>query len=449
MKKRFQKCIDWLLRPATWIAAALVVLIAAGFWISAVNLRRPVAKYNKDRDDAAQVYFTHLAIALDASRMLFEDGALPEGMIDDESASKYTAYAHAKVLEVLEDNTYIDESTENARVGDQTLLLEITTGEHKGRQITTRFFMGKMFDKHAEKGTSLLVSIVTDPQVRDENGLPAISVTLMNYNRTWPIVLIIALFLLVTGLIGGKVGLRSILGLAFTLAAVVLVLIPALLRGHAPIPLTLGICALVTVVCFLLLDGLNRKTLSAMLGTIAGFCLAALFALFASALTKLDGLTYYSSETSNLIDAQYQGVTIQIRGLFVSGIIISALGAVMDVAMSISSSVNELKTVNPDMRFFPLLKSGMRIGRDAIGTMTNTLILAFTGGALTELLLMKIFHWDFKAILSGDYITHEIITGVSGSIGLILAVPLTALIASAMCETPLDDVLSRPVRLRK
>jgi len=449
MKKRFQKCIDWLLRPATWIAAALVVLIAAGFWISAANLRRPVAKYNKDRDDAAQVYFTHLAIALDASRMLFEDGALPEGMIDDESASKYTAYAHAKVLEVLEDNTYIDESTENARVGDQTLLLEITTGEHKGRQITTRFFMGKMFDKHAEKGTSLLVSIVTDPQARDENGLPAISVTLMNYNRTWPIVLIIALFLLVTGLIGGKVGLRSILGLAFTLAAVVLVLIPALLRGHAPIPLTLGICALVTVVCFLLLDGLNRKTLSAMLGTIAGFCLAALFALFASALTKLDGLTYYSSETSNLIDAQYQGVTIQIRGLFVSGIIISALGAVMDVAMSISSSVNELKTVNPDMRFFPLLKSGMRIGRDAIGTMTNTLILAFTGGALTELLLMKIFHWDFKAILSGDYITHEIITGVSGSIGLILAVPLTALIASAMCETPLDDVLSRPVRLHK
>jgi uncharacterized membrane protein len=117
--------------------------------------------------------------------------------------------------------------------------------------------------------------------------------------------------------------------------------------------------------------------------------------------------------------------------------------------MSISSSINELKTVNPGMRFFPLLKSGMRIGRDAIGTMTNTLILAFTGGALTELLLMKISHWDFKAILSGDYITHEIITGVSGSIGLILAVPLTALIASALCETPLDDVLSRPVRLHK
>ncbi|MBQ4423673.1 MAG: YibE/F family protein [Clostridia bacterium] len=449
MKNRFANCIGWLKRPATWIAAALVVLIAVGFAVSAVNLRRPVAMYNKDRDDAAQVYFTHLALAADASRVLFENGALPDGMIEDDSLSKYTAYAHAKVVEVLEDNTYIDESTENARVGDQTLLLEITTGEHKGRRITTQFFMGKMFDKHAEEGTSLLVSVMTDPRTLGEDGLPKISVTLMNYDRTRPILLIVALFLLVTGLIGGKVGLRSILGLAFTLAAVVLVLIPALLRGHAPVPLTLGVCALVTVVCFILLDGLNRKTLSAMLGTIAGFCLAALFAAFASALTKLDGLMYYSSETSNLIDAQYQGVTIQIRGLFVSGIIISALGAVMDVAMSISSSINELKTVNPGMRFFPLLKSGMRIGRDAIGTMTNTLILAFTGGALTELLLMKIFHWDFKAILSGDYITHEIITGVSGSIGLILAVPLTALIASALCETRIDEVLLRPVKLHR
>ena len=95
--------------------------------------------------------------------------------------------------------------------------------------------------------------------------------------------------------------------------------------------------------------------------------------------------------------------------------------------------INELKVVNPDMHFAALFKSGMRIGRDAIGTMTNTLILAFTGGALVNLLLIKYYNWDWKAILSGDYIMHEAITGISGSIGLILAVPLTALIASALC----------------
>ncbi len=105
----------------------------------------------------------------------------------------------------------------------------------------------------------------------------------------------------------------------------------------------------------------------------------------------------------------------------------------MDVAMSIASSINELKMVNPDMGFSALFKSGMRIGRDAVGTMTNTLILAFTGGALVNLILIRYYNWDIKAILSGDYITHEVITGISGSIGLILAVPLTALIAAALC----------------
>ncbi len=121
-------------------------------------------------------------------------------------------------------------------------------------------------------------------------------------------------------------------------------------------------------------------------------------------------------------------------------------GAVMDVAMSISSSVNELKTVNPGMGFSALFKSGMRIGRDAVGTMTNTLILAFTGGALVNLILMKYYNWDVKAILSGDYITHEVITGVSGSIGLILAVPLTALIASALCARMQPTTVSKKTR---
>ena len=156
--------------------------------------------------------------------------------------------------------------------------------------------------------------------------------------------------------------------------------------------------------------------------------------MLASKLAHLDGLEYNVAETDTLIQAKYQGTLINIRGLFVSGIIISALGAVMDVAMSISSSINELKTVNPGMGFSALFKSGMRIGRDAVGTMTNTLILAFTGGALAEFLMLRYINYDVKAIFSSDEITHEIITGLSGSIGLILAVPLTALISAALCS---------------
>ena len=432
MKKQLQNRSEKRIRPKTWIAAAIIfVLIAAGV-VFALLLRRPIAKYNPDRDDAEQVYFSHLALAADSNRILFETGTLPEDYADSDDMLKTVSYAYATVLEVLSDDSHPDETTENVHVGSQTLLVEITTGEFKGRRVEVTNYMSKLFDKHAEVGTSLLVYVLAVRETVDDSA-PALSLSVMNYNRQWLLFGLVAVFLLVTVLVGGKVGFRSILGLGLTLAAVVFILVPALLKGYYAIPLTLILCVPVTIVCFLLLDGLSRKTASAILGTVAGFCVACVFAMIASRLAHLDGLEYNVSETDTLIQAKYQGTLINIRGLFVSGIIISALGAVMDVAMSISSSINELKTVNPSMGFSALFKSGMHIGRDAVGTMTNTLILAFTGGALVNLILIRYFNWDLKAILSGDYITHEVITGISGSIGLILAVPLTALIASALC----------------
>ena len=442
MKPAFSNFLTWCKKPKTWGSAIVLAVVIAACVALALWVHRPIAKYNADYDDAAQVYFTHLSIAADSNRLLYETGTLPSDYAGDGISMKYNSYAYAKVLDVLEDNSHTDPETENVHVGSQTLLVEITTGEHKGRQAQLTNYMSKLFDKHAKKGTSLLVYILTDRSQLNENGEPALSLSVMNYNRQWLLLGLTAVFLLVTALIGGKVGLRSILGLGLTLACIVFVLVPALLRGFYAVPFTLLLCVLVTIACFILLDGLSRKTLAAILGTIAGFSVACLFAMIASRLAHLDGLEYNVAETDTLIQAKYQGTLINIRGLFVSGIVISALGAVMDVAMSISSSINELKTVNPALRFSALWRSGMRIGRDAIGTMTNTLILAFTGGALVNLILIRYFNWDIKAILSGDYITHEVITGVAGSIGLILAVPLTALIASALCDRmkPLEPV---------
>lgn len=432
MKNRFQNLLKTLKQPKTWIAAAIVAVILIAGVLLALRLRRPIAKYNADRDDAAQVYFSHLALAVDSNRILFETGTLPEDYADASDTLHSTSYAYATVIEVLEDDSHEDEQTENVHVGSQRLLIELTTGDFKGRRLEVTNYMSKLFDKHAKKGTSLLVYLLATRESATDDS-PALSVSVMNYNRQWLLIGLVAVFLLVTVLVGGKVGFRSILGLGLTLAAVVFILVPALLRGYLAVPLTLLLCILMTVVCFLLLDGLSRKTVSAILGTIAGFSVACVFAMIASRIAHLDGLEYNVAETDTLIQAKYQGTLINIRGLFVSGIIISALGAVMDVAMSISSSINELKAVNPSMGFSALMRSGMRIGRDAVGTMTNTLILAFTGGALVNLLLIKYYNWDLKAILSGDYITHEVITGISGSIGLILAVPLTALIAAALC----------------
>lgn len=434
MKEQIQRFIAWCKKPKIWGSAIVLAVVIAVCVVLALFVRKPVAKYNADYNDAAQVYFTHLASAADSNRMLFESGELLDGYADDSVSMKYYSYAYATVLDVLEDNSHTDPETENVHVGSQELLIEIRTGEHKGRQVRLTNHMSKLFDKHANKGTSLLVFILTDRTQLDENSEPVLSVSVMNYNRQWLLLGLVAIFLLVTALVGGKVGMRSILGLGLTLACIFFVLVPALLRGFYAVPFTLFLCVLVIVACFVLLDGLSRKTLAAILGTIAGFTVACLFATVASKLAHLDGLEYNVAETDTLVQAKFQGTLINIRGLFVSGIVISALGAVMDVAMSISSSVNELKVVNPDLHFSELLRSGMRIGRDAIGTMTNTLILAFTGGALVDLILIKYFNWDAKAILSGDYITHEVITGIAGSIGLILAVPLTAVIASALCS---------------
>ncbi len=434
MKERFKMRIAEWKKPKTWAAAIVVLALAAACVAFALWLRRPIAKYNADRDDAAQVYMTHFALAADSNRQLFETGTVPEVYAENNASLKTYSYAYATVVEVLSDDSHTDPETENVHVGSQELLVEITTGAHKGRRMQLTNYMSKLFDKHASVGTSLLVFVLTDQSHLDENGLPALSLSVMNYNRQWLLLGLVAVFLIVVALIGKKVGLRSILGLAFTLACIVFLLVPALLRGFYAIPFTLLLCAVVTVVCFLLLDGLSRKTVSAILGTVAGFSIACLFAYLASRLAHLDGLEYNVAETDTLVQAKYQGTLINLRGLFVSGIIISALGAVMDVAMSISSSVNELKTVNPALGFSALLRSGMNIGRDAIGTMTNTLILAFTGGALVNLILIKYYNWDVKAILSGDYITHEVITSIAGSIGLILAVPLTALIASALFD---------------
>ena len=129
---------------------------------------------------------------------------------------------------------------------------------------------------------------------------------------------------------------------------------------------------------------------------------------------------------------QQQGIPLRIHGLLTAGVIISSLGAVMDVAMSLSSSISELKTVNPEMTRAALWRSGMRIGRDMVGTMTNTLVLAFVGSSLLLIIYMWSLELSFYQLLSSTFFSVELISALSSSVGVVLAVPVTALIGSAM-----------------
>ena len=236
---------------------------------------------------------------------------------------------------------------------------------------------------------------------------------------------VVGAFLLVTVLVGGKVGLKSLVSLGLTVAALIFILLPLLLRGWPTIPTTFLISVLVTAATFVILGGVDKKTVCACLGTLAGIALATLFGLMAQGWLRIDG--YRQEYAEALLQLrQTEESMIGITGLVTAGVIVSALGAVMDVAMSISSAIRELTRVNPDLTAKDLFKSGMNIGRDMVGTMTNTLILAILGSGLTLVVYIYSLGLQPWQLLSSSYMSLEAISAVASSIGVMLAVPLTA-----------------------
>ena len=252
---------------------------------------------------------------------------------------------------------------------------------------------------------------------------------IMDKMRPGMILFSVVVLFLCTGILSPKEMLEGFSNKGMiTVAMLFLVLMPMLMKGWAPIPTTFFLCALVAVACFVILGGCSRKVACACLGTVAGMGLAMVFGLLAQKMLHLDGLRAADAEA--LLQLRQTGTPLGIRGLLVSGVIISALGAVMDVAMSVSSAMQELKAVNPRLGPKDLWKSGMNIGRDMVGTMTNTLILAILGSGMVLILYLYSLGLDWNQLMSSSYLGIEIISGVSSAIGVILAVPVTALVSA-------------------
>ena len=344
-----------------------------------------------------------------------------------QQAEEYAEYESGKVLEILTDNCEPDPTAEGAYRGEQTLLVEVTSGQYKGQTILTDNAVGPLYGEPAKAGqrVTLILSTYADGTVR---------ASVYEYDRSLPIVLVLAVFFLVTVLVGGKTGAKSILGLAFSVAVLLLLLIPLLMKGWPTIPTTFVLCAYVTVVCFLLLGGTGRKVWCACLGTVVGMALAMAFGLAAQALTHIDGLRI--SDVEPLLQLRQTGTPIGLRGLLVAGIIISAMGAVMDVAMSVASALSELKAVNPALTWQDLWRSGMNIGRDMVGTMTNTLIMAFLGSGFTLIIYLYSLNLPFHELMSSTYLALEVVSGVASAIGVILAIPVTALLSALLFSPP-------------
>jgi len=233
-------------------------------------------------------------------------------------------------------------------------------------------------------------------------------------------------FLVLLAIIGGKHGVKSVLSLVFTGCIIVFVLVPMILKGYNPIISSTLICIVTTVVTLLLIVGRNKKTVSAILGTIIGLMIAGFVVFIIGNASQLTGL---SGEEAQMLAYIPQKSFLDFKGILYAGILIGALGAIMDVTVSVASAMHEIETVHPNISTKELIKSGLNVGRDIMGSMSNTLILAYTGGALHLMLLFNAFNLSFTEIINMDMIASEVIRAIAGSTGLILAIPLTAIIS--------------------
>lgn len=347
--------------------------------------------------------------------------APPSDESSGDEAVEYAEYDTGNVIEILSDSTEQDEASDGAYRGDQLMLVEVTSGQYEGETLQVYNYVGPLYGSPLKVGDSavLIVSTYSDGSH---------NATVYEFNRTLALSVVVALFVIATVLVGGKTGAKSLLGLIITLICLFWLLLPMLMKGFPTLLTVFLICAYVAIVSFTILGGVSKKTACASLATICGIAIALLFGLAAQGITRIDGLRL--ADVEPLLQLRQTGTPIGLRYLLVGGIIISALGAVMDVAMSIASAMSEIHSVDPKLGPRELFRSGMNIGRDMVGTMTNTLILAFIGSSFVVVIYLYSIGLEPYQLLSSSYLAIEVISGISSSIGVILSVPITALISA-------------------
>ena len=365
---------------------------------------------------AAVIVLVIAAILFALARMAFAPKTETAELTGD-----YAEYENAVVVQVLSDSTEPDETADGGYRGEQLLLAEVKTGQYAGETMQVYNYVSPLYGVPLKVGDGCTLTISTY-----ENG--DVTATVYEYNRTTAVWIVLALFLLITVLVGGKTGAKSLIGLLFTVAGVFWLLFPALMKGAPTLPTTFLLCVYVAAVSFTVLGGVEKKTVCAWLGTVAGMALALVFALISQKLLRIDGLR--SADVEPLLQLRQTGTPIGLRGLLAAGVILSSLGAVMDVAMSLSSALAEVRAANSTMDFKALFRSGMNIGRDMVGTMTNTLILAFLGSGLVLTLYLYSLGLSPHMLMSSAYLSWELVGGISSSVGVILSVPITAAIAA-------------------
>ena len=326
-------------------------------------------------------------------------------------------FEKAEVTEILQDNL----DSNGTRVGEQKVHVKMLTGARKGEELDVTSSSGYLFGAACTVG----MKVVVMQSVAGETTIASV----YSQDREWVIYIFALLYLLALCVIGGKQGIKGCLGLIFTFFCVIFVYLPLVYLRFSPFWAAVFICFLTTLVTMYLIGGPTKKTCAATLGTLAGVVLAGLSAWCFS---KASGISGYNVSDIETLMTLWNTNRIQVGGLLFSGLLISCLGAVMDVAMSISSAIDEIYKQNTSLTRKELFKAGMRVGRDMMGTDSNTLILAFAGSSVSTLLLDYAYDLPYQQIINSNNIGIAIMQGLAGSFGIVLSVPLTVLICTVL-----------------
>lgn len=338
--------------------------------------------------------------------------------------SKNLHFEEAKVLEVSDEKITKDSVMPNIYIGQQQIKVEILTGKYAHQQFDFKNSMSRLYSIYTKEGMKVIVSFNVN-----QNKVSNLSV--YSYKRNTIIYLLIAIFFALLIYVGRMKGLKSVVSIAFSVIVLFYFMLPSIINGFSPVTAATISALLIIVVTLITISGFNSKTYSAILGTIFGVIIAGIVAYVFGYLAHLSGLTAEYTET--LIDI-VQTSKLNIKGLMYAVILISSLGALMDVGISISSAVFEIHSANPKLSKKDLFKSGMNVGKDIIGTMSNTLILAFVGSSFTFLLLVASSNLSYIQTSNLDVVCTEIVQGLAGSIAIVITVPLTALVSVLFIE---------------
>lgn len=329
----------------------------------------------------------------------------------------------ARVEEIEYDDTKEERDIPlEADIRYQHLRVKFLNGKYKGEELTIKHTIELIMPGNYifKIGDKLLLRVTEEDSVID-------TVKIQEKVRDKQVLMIVGLFIILLCIFGGMSGVKTLFSLIFTLAMIFAVYIPLILRGYPPLLTSIIISIVAIIGTLFIIAGRSSKTTISIIGTSIGVICAGILAVIFGKYAALTGLAEDSAISLAYIP-QYRNMNYE--GILFGTILIGAIGAIMDVSISIASALYELKSINNEISKNEMIKSGMNIGKDMLGSMSNTLILAYVGSTLHLIILFIVYRIRMTEIINLDSIATEIIRAMAGSIGLLLTIPVTVIIGA-------------------